>query len=66
MFYVVKRRPKLKSRHKEHVEKEIEYIKTIKDWGDLGDPRPLAFYCLDLDPSAFVLRNIEIEEKKSK
>ena len=30
------------------------------------DPRTLAFYCLGLDPSAYVLRLIEIEGKKSK
>ena len=66
MFCVVKRRPKLKSRHKERVEKAIEYAKMIEDWDDLVDPRTLAFYYLGPDPSAFVLRNIEIEEKKSK
>ena len=66
MFCVVKRRPKLKSRHKERVEKAIEYAKMIEDWDDLVDPRTLAFYCLGPNPSAFVLRNIEIEEKKSK
>ena len=39
-------------------------MKTIKDWDDLVDPRTLAFYCLGPDPSAFVLCNIDIEEKK--
>jgi len=66
LFCAVKRRPKLKSRHKECVEKAIEYAKMIEDWDDLVDPRTLAFYCLGPNPSAFVLRNIEIEEKKSK
>lgn len=28
------------------------------------DPRTLTFYCLGLDPSAFILQNLEIEGKK--
>ncbi|XP_050292193.1 uncharacterized protein LOC126733087 [Quercus robur] len=35
-----------------------------EDFDDLVDPWTLAFYCLGPDSSAFVLRNIEIEEKK--
>ena len=62
----VKRRPNLKSRYKERVEKAIEYAKMIKDWDDLVNPRTLAFYCLGPESSAYVLRNIDIEEKKSK
>ena len=64
MFCVVKRQPKLKSRYRERVEKVIEYAKSIEDWDDLVDPRTLAFYCLGPEPSAFVLRNIDIEVKK--
>ena len=48
------------------VEKAIKQAKTIEDWDDLVDPRTLAFYCLGQEPSAYVLRNIDIEEKKSK
>ncbi|KAK9997050.1 hypothetical protein SO802_021736 [Lithocarpus litseifolius] len=59
-----KRRPKLKSRYKERVEKAIEYVKTIEDFDDLVDPRTLVFYCLGPDPSTFVLRSLDIEEKK--
>ena len=66
MFCAVKRRPKLKSRYRERVEKAIEYAKPIEDWDDLADPRTLAFYCLGPEPFAFVLRNIDIEVKKSK
>ena len=62
----VKRWPKLKSRYKERIEKAIVYVKMIEDFDNLVDPQTLAFYCLGLEPSAFVLRNIEIEEKKSK
>ena len=66
MSCVVKRRLKLKSRYKERVEKAIEYVKTIEDFDDLVDPRTLAFYCLSSEPSAFVLCNLDIEEKKRK
>ena len=62
----VKRWPKLKSRYKERIEKAIVYVKTIEDFDNLVDPRTLAFYCLGLEPFAFILHNIEIEEKKSK
>ena len=66
MSCAVKRWPKLKSRYKKRIEKAIVYVKTIEDFDNLVDPRTLAFYCLGLEPSAFVLCNIEIEEKKSK
>ena len=61
----IKRWPKLKSRYRERVGKAIEYARTIDDFNDLVDPRTLAFHCLGLEPFSFVLRNIEIEEKKS-
>ena len=66
MSCAVKSWPKFKSRYKERVEKPIEYAKTIEDFDDLVDPWTLAFYCLDPNPSTFVLCNIEIKEKKSK
>ena len=62
----MKRRPKLKSKYQGCVEKAIEYAKAIESWEDLVDPRTLSFYCLGSDPSAYVLRLIEIEGKKSK
>ena len=62
----MKRQPKLKSRHKARVEKTIEYALTIESWDDLVDPRTLAFYNLDPDPSPYVLHVIDIEGKKSK
>ena len=65
-FWAVKTRPKLKSRYREQVRKAIEYVRTIESWDDLVDPRTLAFYCLGPEPSAFVLRNLSIEGKKSK
>ena len=60
----MKRRPKLKSKYQGRVEKAIEYAKTIESWDDLVDPRTLAFYCLGLDPSSYMLRLIDIEGKK--
>ena len=63
---VVKRRPKLKSKYQDRVEKAIEYARTIESWEDLVDPQTLAFYCLGSDPSPYVLRNIDIEGKNSK
>ena len=66
MSCAVKRRPKLKSRYRECVEKAIEYAKTIEDFDDLVDSWTLAFYCLGSEPSSFILRNLDIKEKKSK
>ena len=48
------------------MQKAIDYAHTIESWDDLVDPRTLAFYCLGPEPSAFVLRNLNIEGKKSK
>ena len=48
------------------MEKAIQYAEAIESWEDLMDPRTLMFYCLGPDPSAYVLRLIEIEGKKSK
>ena len=62
----MKRRPKLKSRYIERVEKAIKYALAIENWDDLVDPRTLAFYNLGPDPSAYILRLLRIEEKKSK
>ena len=62
----VKRRPNLKSRYKQCIEVAIEYTKSIDDFNDLVNPRTLAMYCLGPEPSAYVLRTIEREEKKSK
>ena len=62
----VKRQPKLKSRYRKCVEAAIEYTKKIDDFDDLVDPCTLALHCLGPDPFSYVLRTIEIEEKKSK
>ena len=66
LLCAVKRRLKLKSKYQGHVQKVIEYTKTVESWDDLVGPRTFAFYCLGLDPSPYVLRIITIEGKKSK
>ena len=66
MSCAVKRRPKLKSRYKGRVEKAIKYAKAIEDFDDLVDLWTLTFYYPGPEPSAFVLQNLDIEEKKSK
>ena len=48
------------------MQKAIKYAHTVENWDDLVDPRTLAFYCLGPKPSAFVLRTLSIEGKKSK
>ena len=62
----MKKRPKLKSRHKARVEKAIEYALKIESWDNLVDPWTLAFYNLGPDLSPYVLRSIDFEGKKSK
>ena len=56
----------MKSRYRERAQKAIEYTRTVENWDDLVDPRTLAFYCLGPEPSAFVLKTLSIEGKKSK
>ena len=48
------------------MQKAIEYARTVENWDDLVNPRTLALYCLGSEPSAFVLRTLSIEGKKSK
>ena len=66
LFCVVKRRPKLKSKYSERVEKALEYALMIESWDNLVDPQTLAFYNLGPNPSSYVLQTLSIEEKKSK
>ena len=56
----------MKSRYRERAQKAIEYTRTVENWDDLVDPRTLAFYCLSPEPSAFVLKTLSVERKKSK
>ncbi|KAK9983806.1 hypothetical protein SO802_033331 [Lithocarpus litseifolius] len=60
----VKKRPKLKNKYRHPVKATIKYTKTIDDFDDLVDLRTLAHHCLGPEPSAYIMRAIEIEEKK--
>ena len=60
---VVRKCPKLKSRYRSRIKATVEYAKMIDDFGNLVDPQNLARHCFGLEPSAFVLRAIAIEEK---
>ena len=60
---VVRICPKLKSRYRSRIKAIVEYAKMIDDFGNLVDPQTLARHCFGLEPSAFVLRAIAIEEK---
>ena len=62
----VKKRLKLRSRYRQCVEAAIEYARTIDDFDDMVDLRTVALHCPGPEPSTYVLRTIEIEEKKSK
>ena len=48
------------------MEKAIEYTRTTEDFDDLVDPHTLPFYCLGPKPFSYVLRDIDVEQKKSK
>lgn len=45
------------------MEAAVKHTKTIDDFDDLVDLRTLGRHCFGLEPSAFVLRAIAIEEK---
>ena len=61
--YAIKKCPKLKSRYRRHVKAATKYAKTTDDFDNLVDPRTLAHHCLGPEPSAYILRAIESEEK---
>ena len=46
------------------MDKAIEYKRTIKNWDDLVDPRTLALYCLEPEPSAFICTILKLKEKR--
>ena len=66
MSVQLKKHLKLKSKYKRRVEAATEYAKTIDDFDHQVDPRTLSHHCINPEPSSFVLRAIEIKEKKSK
>ena len=63
-YFVVKERLELEGKFKERVQEAIKYASTIDDFDELVDPRTLAHHCLGPEPSDYVLRAIDREEKK--
>lgn len=55
--------PKLKSRHKERVRVALDYMRTIENFNNLIDPQTLFRHFLGPEPSPFVLRAVQKEEK---
>ena len=60
---LVKVRHKLKSRNKDQVKAASDDARTIDNFNDLIDPQTLYRHFLGPEPSPFVLRAIEKEEK---
>lgn len=58
-----KTRLKLKSQHKDRVRVASDYMRTIENFNDLNNPQTLFRHFLGLDPSPFVLRAFQKEEK---
>lgn len=61
--FSAKARPKLKSRYKDQVKAASDDARTIDNFNDLIDPQTLYRHFLGPEPSPFVLRAIEKEEK---
>ena len=61
--FLAKARPKLKSRYKDRVKAASDDARTIDNFNDLIDPQTLYRHFLGPEPSPFVLRAIEKEEK---
>ena len=57
--------PELKGKFEERVQEAVRYAGTIEDFDELVDPRTLARHCLGPEPSLYVLRMIDREERKS-
>ena len=62
--FVVKKRHELEDKFEERVLEAVKYASTIEDFYELVDPRTLACHCLGLEPSPYVLRAIDREERK--
>ena len=61
---VVKECLELEEKFKERVQKAIKYVSTLDDFDELVDPHTLARHCLGLEPSDYILRTIDREQKK--
>ena len=62
--FVVKERLELEDKFEEWVREAVKYARTIKDFDELVDPRTLARHCLGPEPSPYVFRTIDREERK--
>uniref|UniRef100_A0A7N2MTF2 Uncharacterized protein n=1 Tax=Quercus lobata TaxID=97700 RepID=A0A7N2MTF2_QUELO len=60
----LKERLELEGKFKERVQEAIKYASTIDDFDKLVEPRTLVRHCLGPEPSDYVLRAIDREEKK--
>ena len=56
---------KLEGKFKERVQEVVRYTGTIEDFDELVDSWTLAYHCLGPEPSLYVLRVINREERKS-
>ena len=57
--------PELEGKFKERVQEAMRYAGTIEDFDELVDSRMLVHHCLGPEPSLYVLRVIDREERKS-
>ena len=62
--FVAKECPELGNRFEGRVQEAIKYASTIEDFDELVDPHTLAHHCLGLEPSLYILRAIDREERK--
>ena len=60
----MKERLELEGKFEEQVQEAIKYVSTIEDFDELVDPRTLAHHCLGPEPSPYVLRALDREERK--
>jgi len=60
----VKERPELEDKFREQVEEAVRYASTIKDFDELVDPCTLACHYLGPEPSPYILRTIDQEERR--
>ena len=62
-FSLVRDHLELEGRFEERVQAVVQYASTIDDFDDLVNPSTLARHCLGPEPSHYVLRAINREEK---
>ena len=62
----MKERLELEGKFEEQVQEAIKYASTIEDFDELVDPRTLAHHCLGPEPSLYILRALDREERKHK